>query len=166
MRVTIFCCEPDEEAVFREKSPDYGIEPVITAAPVSESTIALAEGSRSISVGHKTPITNAHLEALSALGVQYISTRSIGYNHIDVAFAQSLGITVKNETIELAAAPSDMRWATAMAGFGMMLRASPHRGQLTWQQVRTMAKGALGTDSEGYRAQALQLIERASKLTR
>ena len=40
--------------------------------------MALALGDRCISVGHKTPITNATLLALSRAGVRYISTRSIG----------------------------------------------------------------------------------------
>jgi Ca-activated chloride channel homolog len=60
----------------------------------------------------------------------------------------------------------DMRWATAMAGFGMMLRDSAFRGQLTWKQVETLARGAVGKDAEGYRAEALKLIELASKLPR
>ena len=62
-------------------------------------------------------------------------------------------------------APSeDFRWAAAMAGFGMMLRESPHRGVLTWQQVETMAGGAIGKDAEGYRKQAVQMIKAAMKL--
>ncbi|GLZ42613.1 lactate dehydrogenase [Actinokineospora sp. NBRC 105648] len=49
-------------------------------------------------MGHKTRITSATLLALSRVGVAYISTRSTGYNHIDVEYAESVGISVENVT--------------------------------------------------------------------
>ncbi len=64
----------------------------------------------------------------------------------------------------LAKMSSDFRWAAAIAGFGMMLRDSPHRANLTWKQVQSLAEGALGEDKEGYRKQALEMIRAASKL--
>ena len=63
---------------------------------MSEANIGLAEGNRCISVGHKAQVVNSILLALSRLGVRYISTRSIGYNHIDVEYAESIGLTVGN----------------------------------------------------------------------
>jgi len=155
LRVTIFCCEPDEEAVFREKSPDYGIEPVITALPVNESTIPLAVGSSSISVGHKTPITNAHLEALSELGVRYISTRSIGYNHIDVAYAQSLGMTVKNVAYSPDAVADHTLMLMLMAlrqAKAVVLSANEHDYRLTpnrGRELRDLTVGVVGTGRIG-----------------
>jgi D-specific alpha-keto acid dehydrogenase len=47
-------------------------------------------------VGHKTPVTPAVLLALRRAGVTYISTRSIGCNHIDVEYAARIGISVGN----------------------------------------------------------------------
>jgi D-specific alpha-keto acid dehydrogenase len=79
-------------------APRFGVVPTITEAAVSEATIELAFGNRCISVGHKTRIANSALLALSKSGVTYISTRSIGYNHIDVEYAESLGISVENVT--------------------------------------------------------------------
>ncbi len=96
MDLTIYGCDPDEAVVFRERSPYFGITPVITAAPVSDATIDLIGGGRCISVGHKSPVTNAQLVALSRAGVRYVSTRSIGYDHLDVGYAESVGITVEN----------------------------------------------------------------------
>ncbi|MCP2635462.1 D-lactate dehydrogenase VanH-A [Microbacterium sp. HD4P20] len=82
--------------LLREVAPRLDVTPVITGAAVSEATIELAVGSRCISVGHKSDITASHLTALRRAGVEYISTRSIGYDHIDVAAAESLGIRVEN----------------------------------------------------------------------
>lgn len=96
IEVTIYGCDVDEAVVFREKGPYFGITPVVTAAPVSDETIELAAGTRCISIGHKSPVTNAQLAALSRVGVRYISTRSIGLDHLDVEYARSVGITVES----------------------------------------------------------------------
>jgi D-specific alpha-keto acid dehydrogenase len=82
--------------LFREMAPRFDIMPTITAAPASEANTELALGNRYVSVGHKTQVTDSTLLALSQLGVAYISTRSIGYNHIDVKYAEHVGISVEN----------------------------------------------------------------------
>jgi D-specific alpha-keto acid dehydrogenase len=96
MGITIYGCGPDEAVVFRELAPRFGVVPTITAAAVSGANVELAAGNQCVSVGHKTQITNATLRALSQVDVAYISTRSIGYNHIDVRYAESVGIAVEN----------------------------------------------------------------------
>ena len=93
--LTVYGCGQDEAALFREMAPRLGVMPTITAAPLSEANVALALGNRCISIGHKTQVTNPTLLALSQAGVTYISTRSVGYNHIDVNYAESVGISVE-----------------------------------------------------------------------
>ncbi|MGW3291038.1 D-isomer specific 2-hydroxyacid dehydrogenase family protein [Streptomyces sp. NPDC001002] len=95
-RITIYGCGPDEAVLFRELASRFDVTPIITDAPVSTANSELASGSRCISVGHKTHLTNATLRALGQAGVTYISTRSIGYNHIDVGYAGGVGISVEN----------------------------------------------------------------------
>jgi D-specific alpha-keto acid dehydrogenase len=94
--ITVFGCEPDEAVLFRELAPRYGVTPIVTAAAVSEGNVGLASGNRCISVGHKARISNPTLRALGAVGVTYVSTRSVGYNHVDVEYAASVGISVEN----------------------------------------------------------------------
>jgi len=77
-------------------APRFGVVPTITDAAVSEANVELAFGNRCISVGHKTRVTNSTLLALSEVGVRYISTRSVGFNHIDIEYAESVGISVGN----------------------------------------------------------------------
>ena len=77
-------------------APGLGVLPAITEAAVSEANIGLADGNRCISVGHKAQVADSTLLALSRAGVRYISTRSIGYNHINVEYAESIGLTVGN----------------------------------------------------------------------
>src|SRR2546423_8596004 len=96
MGITIYGCGQDEAVLFREMAPRFGVMPTITEAAVSEANIELASGNRCISVGHKSQIVNSDLLALSRAGMRYISTRSIGYNHINVKYAESVGISVEN----------------------------------------------------------------------
>ncbi|WP_328701686.1 D-isomer specific 2-hydroxyacid dehydrogenase family protein [Amycolatopsis pittospori] len=96
MGMTVYGCGEDEAALFREMAPRVGILPTITEEAVSEATAALASGNLCVSVGHKTPITDRALLALRRSGVLYLSTRSIGFNHLDVDYANSIGLHVEN----------------------------------------------------------------------
>jgi D-specific alpha-keto acid dehydrogenase len=96
MGITIYGCGQDEAVLFREMAPRFGVRPTIVTEAVSEANIELIAGNRCISVGHKTRIENSTLLTLSQAGVAYVSTRSIGFNHIDVEYAESVGITVGN----------------------------------------------------------------------
>ena len=94
MGLTIYGCGQDEAALFRAMAPRFGVVPTITEAAVSAANVDLASGNRCISVGHKAQIANPTLLALSRAGVEHISTRSVGCNHIDVSYADSVGISV------------------------------------------------------------------------
>jgi len=63
-------------------------------------------------------------------------------------------------------ASESMRFASAVAGFGMLLRHSPNAGSLTWGDVLSLARGARGSDEDGYRADFIRLAEIASTLDR
>jgi D-specific alpha-keto acid dehydrogenase len=93
--ITIYGCGQDEAALFREMALRLGVVPTITEAAVSEGNVGLAFGNRCISIDHKTRVTNSTLLALSEAAVTYISTRSVGYDHIDVEYAEAVGISVE-----------------------------------------------------------------------
>jgi len=59
---------------------------------------------------------------------------------------------------------ADFRFTAAVAGFGMLLRGSPHRGTVDFDTVLTLAERGLGTDPEGYRAEFIDLVRRARQL--
>jgi D-specific alpha-keto acid dehydrogenase len=94
--LTVYGCEQDEADLFHELCPCFGVVPTITSAAVSETSVISVPGNRCISVGHKAEISGRLLRALKEAGVEYISTRSIGFDHIDLDAAESLGITVEN----------------------------------------------------------------------
>jgi Ca-activated chloride channel family protein len=59
------------------------------------------------------------------------------------------------------AASADLRFAAAVAAFGMILRDSEHRGTATLPLVADIAGAALGEDAGGYRAEFLDLVRKA-----
>ncbi|WP_320669462.1 D-isomer specific 2-hydroxyacid dehydrogenase family protein [Patulibacter defluvii] len=93
-RITVYGCEQDEAALFRALAPGFDVDATITAAPVSVANVALAAGNRCVSVGHKAEVTAATLRALADVGVTYLSTRSVGCDHIDAECARDVGISV------------------------------------------------------------------------
>jgi Ca-activated chloride channel family protein len=56
------------------------------------------------------------------------------------------------------AASRDLRFVSAVAGFGMLLRNSDHCGDLSLTDVIELAQGALGEDRGGYRAEFIRLV--------
>jgi D-specific alpha-keto acid dehydrogenase len=94
--ITVYGCDLDEAKAFTQLAPVFGVIPTLTSAPVSAASIVSEPGNRCISVGHKTEISSSTLRALRDAGVEYLSTRSIGFDHIDVRAADRLGITVEN----------------------------------------------------------------------
>lgn len=59
----------------------------------------------------------------------------------------------------------NIRFASAVAGFGMLLRNSEYLGALTYKQVEELAKNARDQDEEGYRGEFVRLIEVTKSLS-
>lgn len=92
--ITIYGCDANEAELFRRLSAHYGVEPTIVPSAVSADNAALSPGNLSVSVNHKTEVSFSTLCALKERGAAYLSTRSVGCNHIDLEAAEKLGIEV------------------------------------------------------------------------
>jgi D-specific alpha-keto acid dehydrogenase len=153
--ITVYGCGQDEAVLFREMAPRFGVLPAITQAAVSEANIELAAGNRCISVGHKTQIANSALLALSRAGVEYISTRSVGHNHINVEYAESVGLAVGN----VAYSPDSVADYTLMLMLmavrnakSIIRRADTHDYRLSdvrGRELRDLTIGVIGTGRIG-----------------
>jgi Ca-activated chloride channel family protein len=63
------------------------------------------------------------------------------------------------------AEPSEnLRFSSAVAAFGMLLRDSAHKGTASFEMVDALARSALTTDEAGYRAEFVSLAARAQQL--
>ena len=63
------------------------------------------------------------------------------------------------------AADADARFAAAVAAFGQKLRGSNYADTMSWDAIRSLAAGAVGTDKGGYRAEFLRLLPIAEQLS-
>ncbi len=64
-----------------------------------------------------------------------------------------------------AGASTEMRFASAVAGFALLLKQSEFSGQLGWDQIEAMASDALGENPSTYRKELLELIRIARALS-
>jgi Ca-activated chloride channel homolog len=60
---------------------------------------------------------------------------------------------------------SDLRFASAVAAFAMVLRNSEFKGGSSYDLVMALAKDARGDDPEGYRGEFISMVERARTLS-
>jgi Ca-activated chloride channel family protein len=63
-------------------------------------------------------------------------------------------------------ASTNMRFASAVAAFGMLLRDSQFKGTSSFAEVLSWAETARGKDAEGYRAEFLKLVQGASAVAK
>ncbi len=73
----------------------------------------------------------------------------------------SQAVTSANEHERIEQAPLDVRFATAVAGFGQLMRGSPYTEKFDYDQVIELARAARGEDRFGYRSEFLQLVRLA-----
>jgi len=153
--LTVYGCGRHEAALVRQLAVRHGVLPTVTQAPVSEATVDLAQGHRCISVGHKDPITSSTLRALSRVGVRYISTRSIGCNHIDVDDANAVGIAVETVTYSPDSVADYTLMLMLMAvrqAKSMIRRTEAHDyrlGAVPGKELRDLTVGVVGTGRIG-----------------
>jgi Ca-activated chloride channel family protein len=71
-------------------------------------------------------------------------------------------ITVADQVSDISKAPEATRFATAVAGYGSLLRGDPYLDKsFTWDRVIDLANGAKGSDAFGYRAEFVSLARLA-----
>lgn len=75
-----------------------------------------------------------------------------------------LNFAVKDDERSLERASKNFRFSAAVAGFGMLVKNSQHRGSANFAMVHSLAKGALDGDANGYRRQFLDLVSQSARL--
>lgn len=85
--------EFDEEKYFIDICRQYGIEYAYTSEYPSMENAKLAKGYDGVTI-ITNPMYPEILDRFYSLGVRYLATRSIGYDHIDMKHARKLGIRV------------------------------------------------------------------------
>jgi Ca-activated chloride channel homolog len=73
---------------------------------------------------------------------------------------------VNDVPVEFAKTSADMKFASAVAEFGMLLRDSPYKQQASYAHAIKTARAGKGNDDEGYRAEFIKLAESARLLAK
>ena len=140
MRMFVFSMRTfDELPCFEKYCPQYGIEYDYTTETPCMDNLEMAKGYDVVNV-ITTVFDQPMLKKLHDMGVKCIATRTIGYDHIDVDYAKSLGMGV----IHISYSPNSVAdYAIMMMLMG--LRRMPHIMERANIQDYTL-KGKIGRE--------------------
>lgn len=125
MKIMVYEARQDELAELEAHGRTLGVELTLAEEVPSLDTAQLAEGCQGVSILGQGRINGALLDAWYALGVRYLSTRTVGYDHIDLEHAKKLGIRVCNAAYD----PNGVADFTVM----MILMCLRHYKQALWR---------------------------------
>ena len=91
-------------------------------------------------------------------------TVKIRYKAPDGDTSKLLEFPLVDQGESFAAASTDFKFATAVAGFGLVLRESPHKGTATLDSVLHWAEEGTGSDAGGYRGEFISLVKQAEAI--
>lgn len=95
MKMAVYSCRPDERGLFEKYGKELGVDLVFSSRRADLTNAALAEGCQGVSVITK-PVGRELINLWHGYGVKVISTRTVGYEHVDYRYAAKLGIGVSN----------------------------------------------------------------------
>jgi D-lactate dehydrogenase len=132
----VYAVRADERSALKLQQDSLGIDLVLSEEAPSLDNVHLVSGYDGVSILGQCYIDSKLLEAWYDSGVRFISTRTIGYNHIDLEYAKKLGIRICNASY----APNGVADFTVM----MMLMCLRHYKQAMWRgQVNDFALAGL-----------------------
>jgi len=97
-----------------------------------------------------------------ALDADELLTVKFRYKEPEGSKSKLITQVVKNEVRK---SGDNLNWSMAVAGFGMLLRDSEFKGDITYASVLEMAKGSKGKDAFGYRREFIELVDLARSMS-
>jgi len=91
-------------------------------------------------------------------------TVKLRYKAPDGDTSKLLEFPLTDKNAAFADASADFKFAAAVAGFGMVLRDSPHKGAATLSEVLHWAEQGTGSDAGGYRGEFISLVKQAETI--
>ena len=88
-----------------------------------------------------------------------VMTVKLRYKDPDGETSKLVSGIVKNRILSFEDSSINFRFSASVACYGMILRESEFKGETDLKQVLEWAKGSLGKDAEGYRAEFIRMIE-------
>ena len=130
----------------------YEIEPVDSPAPLIDKL-------------KYQPVAPQWPAATGATASADLLTVKLRYKTPQGLISQLLSQPLTGAALPFEKASADLRFAAAVAEFGMLLRQSEQRGTATYAQAAQLAAAARADDPDGYRAELVRLIKLAQGLS-
>jgi len=144
MKVIVFSTKSFDRQFLDAANAGAGHELSYLDVRLSVATAPLAAGADAVCAFVNDQVDRATLEVLAGLGIRLVALRSAGFNHVDLAAARDLGITV-------ARVPAYSPYAVAEHTVAMMLSLNRHihRAYNRVREGNFALDGLLGFDMRG-----------------
>lgn len=129
------------------------------APPVDDLKYGPPAAGRTAGVRIQVPETAARMPRMDEL-----LTLKVRFKAPDGDASERLDFPLVDRGEAFAEASADFKFASAVAGFGMLLRDSSFKGATTAEAVEQWAQAGVARDPGGYRAEFLQLVRQARPL--
>lgn len=100
-----------------------------------------------------------------AAGAEDILLVKLRYKPPESRTSKLMEIPVEDRRVSLDQTSDNFRFSAAVAGFGMLLRQSAYRGDLTYADVMDLARGSLGAEPDDLREELVFLVERCARMS-
>ncbi|MCH4192614.1 MAG: D-isomer specific 2-hydroxyacid dehydrogenase family protein [Butyrivibrio sp.] len=155
MKICVYNLRSDEKKYFRIWKKKLTLELISSAEDPSVNDAELLKVCEGVSILGQIYIGKELLDFWKANGIRYVSTRTIGYDHIDLAYAKQIGLRVCNVHYS----PNGVADFTIM----LMLMCLRNYKQALWRgqvndfslfglqgrEMKSMTVGVLGTGNIG-----------------
>ncbi|MFY1651409.1 2-hydroxyacid dehydrogenase [Solwaraspora sp. WMMB762] len=144
MRVAVFSTKPYDKRFLAAANAEAGHDLVFLEPRLSAETAPLAAGCDAVCAFVNDDLSAPVLETLAGGGVRLVALRSAGFNHVDLATARRLGLTVTR-------VPGYSPHAVAehCAGLILALNRKIHRAYNRVREHNFALSGLLGFDLHG-----------------
>jgi Ca-activated chloride channel family protein len=110
------------------------------------------------------PVDPLEYQSMNVKGGSGVMTVKLRYKEPADTTSKLVVAKVKDLDPQGAGVSDNLRFASSVAEFGMLLRDSEHKGTSSYEQVISMATASKGIDKYGYRQEFIRLAEIASLL--
>ena len=144
MRVAVFSTKTYDQDALRESNKHHGHDLAFFEAKLTDETVPLADGYEAVCAFVNDDLSARVLLNLARGGTRLVALRSAGFNHVDLATAEQVGLTV-------ARVPAYSPNAVAEHTVGLMLSLNRkiHRAYTRTRESNFSIEGLIGFDLAG-----------------
>ncbi len=138
-----------------------GVDPLKYQTGVRDGNPAPVRDGAPVSVVPAAAVASGQPQLTSAAHSGEMMTIKLRYKQPDGDTSKVIERAVNDSGAIFSSTSTDFRFAGAVAGFGMILRDSPYKGDANLDNILEFAQGAVGADSGGYRTEFIELVRKA-----